>query len=160
MPLAKKDGGKDGISFSHKKKEGSLVLKLPLCPYCKAHFLYGQVRKNRKQKEVTCPHCKKSFQVKSVLPCLLLFLIAAVLAVGCNLLLLVILPYLTVLALAVNTALILLIAWLLIPYVIRHKPLTEQTTEQMREKKLPEKKTEFLFTAPAPGRAPSRKMRK
>ena len=129
------------------------MFKPPLCPYCSGGFTYSQVKKSIKEKTCLCPHCKKTFGVKTFAPRLVLYLSAAILAVGGNLLLMHILPYITVPVLAVNTMLFLLAAWLLTPYAVSY---TEIETENAKRKD--EKNNAVLpRTAPAPGKAPSRK---
>lgn len=95
------------------------MLKLPLCPYCGARFLYSTVKENRKQKTGVCPHCKKKFQVSQAQR-MLLFLVALVVIIGVNWLFLSI-PGMNIPFLMVITAIEVTITYFLIPYSVRYK---------------------------------------
>lgn len=97
------------------------MLKLPLCPYCKAEFLYPAVKKSAGCKTGTCPHCGKDFRVVKK-NAALLFAAAALLLLGCNLLLLRI-ESMNLLFLTAVTAGGIAGAHFLIPYTVRYKPL-------------------------------------
>lgn len=97
------------------------MLKLPLCPYCGARFLYPAVKQNRKQKTGVCSHCKKEFQVSRSWQTLL-FTAALVVIVGVNWLFLLI-PSMSIPFLMVITAIGVIITYFLIPYTVRYKKL-------------------------------------
>lgn len=97
------------------------MLKLPLCPYCQAEFLYPSVKKSMRSKTGTCPHCGKDFRiVKKNTP--LLFAAAILLLMGCNFLLLRV-ESMNLLFLTAVTVGGVAGAYLLIPYTVRYRPL-------------------------------------
>ena len=98
------------------------MLKLPLCPYCEARFLYSTVRDSRKQKTGVCPHCNKEFQVSRRGSTALLLLIAFLIMVTVNWLLLTI-PAINLPFLMVITAIGVMITYFLLPYTVRYKKL-------------------------------------
>lgn len=65
------------------------MFRLPVCPYCHTVYRYGRVRKiERKEKTVTCYHCKKEFRVKRTGGTVVLGAIVFLLAVATNIMLL------------------------------------------------------------------------
>lgn len=98
------------------------MLKLPLCPYCEARFLYPEVKKSLRYRTGTCPNCGKTFRVAGKKNRALFFLIVALVLVGLNFLLMGIhsmnLSFLTVVTLLGVVA-----AWLLVPFTVRYRPL-------------------------------------
>lgn len=99
------------------------MLKLPLCPYCRARFLYGQVRKSRFRKTGVCPHCGEKFRITSWRGLLALLPSAAVLMVGLNVLLMQI-PEMSLPALSFVTAAGVTATYFLLPYTVRYVPRT------------------------------------
>lgn len=97
------------------------MLKLPLCPYCEARFLYPTVKNSRKQKTETCPHCSRVFQIIRRRAALL-FLFAFLIIVGVNWLLLTI-PAMNLPFLMIITAIGVIITYFLIPYTVQYKKL-------------------------------------
>jgi CXXC-20-CXXC protein len=95
-------------------------MKLPLCPYCEARFLYPDVKDSKKQKTGICPHCKKEFRIVYRRREALLFLFALLLLVGVNWLLLTI-PAMNFPFLMVITAIGIIITYFLIPYTVQYK---------------------------------------
>jgi CXXC-20-CXXC protein len=95
-------------------------MKLPLCPYCEARFLYPAVKGSTKQKTGVCPHCKKEFRITYRSRTALLFLFALLLIVGMNWLFLTI-PTMNLPFLMVITAIGILITYFLIPYTVQYK---------------------------------------
>lgn len=97
------------------------MLKLPICPYCGARFLYPDVKK-RKGSTGTCPHCRKKFHITAgrglavLLPAAVLFLIAI------NFLLLTI-PDINIFYLMAVTAAGVILTYFLMPYTVRYRPL-------------------------------------
>lgn len=98
------------------------MLKLPLCPYCGAGFLYADVRRNRDRKTLSCPHCGKTFRVKGKRNRALLFLATGFLLVWFDWFLLSI-PSMNLTVLFAATVPGVAAAWLLIPYTVRYGPL-------------------------------------
>ncbi len=98
------------------------MLKLPLCPYCGARFLYGQVGRNKFQKTGECPHCGKRFRITRS-GMLLLLPAAILLMMGVNLLLMQI-PDMNLSVLFVITALGVTVTYFLFPYTVRYGPRT------------------------------------
>lgn len=97
------------------------MLKLPLCPYCGAEFLYRDVKKTMWRKNRGCPHCGKHVRI-SKKGVLLLFFTAVFLLVGCNVLLLRI-ESMNLLFLTGFTAGGLAGFFLTVPFAIRYRPL-------------------------------------
>lgn len=97
------------------------MLKLPLCPYCGARFLYPVVKNSMKQKTGVCDHCKKEFQIYRAKKNIL-FLVALILIVGVNWLFLSV-PAMNIIFLMVITAIGVIITYFLIPYTVRYKKL-------------------------------------
>jgi uncharacterized paraquat-inducible protein A len=95
------------------------MLKLPLCPYCGARFLYPDVKKNR-GKTGTCPHCKKEFRIVRGGSMALLFAAAFLAIVGMNWLFLT-LPSVSLPFLLIITAIGVTVTWFLIPFTVRYK---------------------------------------
>ena len=113
------------------------MLRLPLCPYCKARFFYREVAKNRKEGRMECPHCHKTFLIKSRRPRAVLYGAAAVLAVACNVLLMYWIPFLTMPVLLCATLLILLAAWLLTPCAVRYQALDRRERKKYKRERTP-----------------------
>ena len=59
------------------------MIKLPLCPYCGARFLYPEVRRMAGKKEGMCLHCKKEFTI-SQMGIFWIFLAVALLLIALN----------------------------------------------------------------------------
>ena len=97
------------------------MLKLPLCPFCGARFLYPTVKNSMKQKTGICPHCKQKFQISRTRR-LFLYFAALVLVVGINWLLLTI-PAMNFPFLMVITAVGVIITYFLIPYTVSYKKI-------------------------------------
>ena len=95
------------------------MLKLPLCPYCGARFLYPSVKNSIKQKTGVCDHCKKTFQINRTRRTLL-FLVALILIVGVNWLFLSV-PAINLPFLMVITAIGVIVTYFLIPYTVQYK---------------------------------------
>ncbi len=109
------------------------MLKLPLCPFCGARFLYPDVKKTMFQKTGGCPHCENIFFIS--LARLPLMLLAAVLfLVGMNWLFLT-LPTMNLLFLMIITAIGVVAAYYLTPFTVRYiKP------KNLPEERKPKKK--------------------
>ncbi len=99
------------------------MLKLPLCPYCGARFLYGQVRRSRFRKTGICPHCGKRFRITSWRGMLFLLPAAVLAMVGVNLLLLQI-PGMNLSVLSLFTVLGVTAVYFLLPYTVRYRRQT------------------------------------
>lgn len=97
------------------------MLKLPLCPYCGARFLYPDVR-NSKGKTGICPHCKKEFRITRGAKTVLLIVIAVLMIIAMNWLFLTI-PSVNLLFLLIITAIGVIITWFLIPFTVQYKTL-------------------------------------
>lgn len=98
------------------------MLKLPLCPYCGAGFLYPEVRKAQKEKSGICPHCGKPFRIDGRSVRAVLYAVSALLLIGINLCLLKI-PDMNLTFLLAVTAVGIVSVRLLVPYTVRYKPL-------------------------------------
>lgn len=98
------------------------MLKLPLCPYCGARFLYPDVRRSKGRKTGTCPNCGKTFRVSGGKGRALFYLVCALVLVGLDVLLLRV-PSMNLTFLLAATALGVAGSLLLVPYTIRYGPL-------------------------------------
>lgn len=98
-----------------------LPLRLPICPSCGARFLYLQVRQNRKEKIVVCPHCKKKLRVSYKKNTALLILFAVLILIGVNYLILAITPYINFIGLFIVTFVGVIITYFLIPFTVRYQ---------------------------------------
>ncbi len=97
------------------------MLKLPLCPYCGARFLFPTVKQSQTKKTGICPHCGKEFRVSRSWRWVL-YLAALAVFVGLDCALLTI-PSMNVPFLMVITAIGVIIIYFLIPYTVRYKKL-------------------------------------
>lgn len=98
------------------------MLKLPLCPYCGARFLYPDVRRSKDRKTGTCPNCGREFRVSGGKRRIALFLVCALILTGLDVLLLRI-PSMNLTFLLAATALGVAGILLLVPYTVRYGPL-------------------------------------
>lgn len=106
------------------------MLKLPLCPYCKAIYRYGDVKKNTHKKSIKCHNCGKSFEVSYLKGRIIFICIVAALLIVINILLLNFVSGITILACLLITVAVVGIAVLLFPYTVRYKK-----TEAEKDKK-------------------------
>lgn len=98
------------------------MLKLPLCPYCGARFLYPDVRRSKNRKTGTCPNCGREFRISGGKGRAVLFPVCALVLVGLDVLLLQV-PSMNLTFLLAVTALGVGVALLLVPYTVRYGPL-------------------------------------
>lgn len=96
-------------------------LRLPLCPHCGTRFFYKQVNEGKKLKTMSCPNCKKQFQVQYKKQTALLIIIAILLLIGLNCLLLAVAPFMNIVGLFLVTAVGICITYFLFPYTVRFK---------------------------------------
>ena len=98
------------------------MLKLPLCPYCGARFLYPDVKKSKNRKNGVCPHCGETFRIYGRACRTVLYTVSFLLLIGMNFCLMKI-PSMHLAFLLSATILGVVITWLLIPYTVRYGPL-------------------------------------
>jgi DNA-directed RNA polymerase subunit RPC12/RpoP len=98
------------------------MLKLPLCPYCGARFLYPDVKKSKNTKQGICPHCGGIFRIYGRTSRFALYTISSLLLIGMNLCLIKI-PSINLTVLFSATILGVMVTRLLIPYTVRYGPL-------------------------------------
>ena len=98
------------------------MLKLPLCPYCGAGFLYPAVRRSKGRRTGTCPNCGKEFRIWGGKGRAVLFSACALVLVGLDVLLLRV-PSMNLTFLLSVTVLGVVCALLLVPYTVRYGPL-------------------------------------
>lgn len=96
------------------------MLRLPLCPYCGARFLYPDVKKSRGRKTGKCPHCGKAFRVTFGTGMAVLISVALAALVGVNFFLLSI-PDINLFYLLAVTAAGVVLTYFLIPYTVRYR---------------------------------------
>lgn len=99
------------------------MLKLPLCPYCGAGFLYPDVKKTQNEKRGVCPHCGETFRVYGRTNRAVLYIVSALLLIGMNFFLLNI-PAINLTFLLAATVPCVAAVRLLIPYTVRYGPDT------------------------------------
>ncbi|MCI1954783.1 MAG: hypothetical protein LKJ21_00190 [Oscillospiraceae bacterium] len=97
-------------------------MKLPLCPYCGARFLYPDVKRSMGAKTGTCPHCGKRFRISAGRGLAALLPAALLVLFGVDWFLLCI-PDMNLLYLLAVTAAGVAAAYFLIPYTVRYRPL-------------------------------------
>jgi uncharacterized paraquat-inducible protein A len=97
------------------------MLKLPLCPYCGARFLYPEIRRAQNQKSRICPHCGKTFRIYGRAGRAALYIVSALLLVGMNFCLMKI-PNMNLIFLLAATVLGVAAVRLLVPYTVRYGP--------------------------------------
>lgn len=113
-----------------------MLLKLPVCPYCKAIYRYDDVRKKTHDSTIKCHNCNRNFKVSYVKGRVILLLAAAVLLIAINVLMFNFINGVTLLGCLIFTAVFISLAVLLFPYTVRYKKIdgeeenTEQNTEQ------------------------------
>jgi hypothetical protein len=64
------------------------MFKLPVCPYCKTVYGYGEIRKNKNKKIIQCYHCKNNFKQNHFPGCAVSAVILIAAAVVWNLIIL------------------------------------------------------------------------
>lgn len=64
------------------------MFMLPVCPYCKTVYGYGEVRKNKNKKIIQCYHCKNTIKQKLFPGCAVSAVIITTAAVILNLIIL------------------------------------------------------------------------
>lgn len=118
------------------------MLRLPVCPYCKAVYRYGDIRRLEGKKSENCHHCKRSFRISRVRGRVILISCAAVLLIGLNILLMNIVEGLTVLGCFVITVILIAGCVLLFPYTVRFYEIDgeREKTDSTKGKKLKRKK--------------------
>lgn len=94
------------------------MLKLPVCPYCKAVYHYKEVKILSRYEYLECRHCDKVFEVESKKNKIIYFSIVCVLLILLNLLLLQIINVYWCIGI---TAALLAVSLLLLPYIVKFK---------------------------------------
>lgn len=97
------------------------MLKLPVCPYCGARFLYPDVKRSKGNKTGKCPHCGKKFHITAGRGLAVLLPAALLVLIGINFLLLCI-PDMNLFYLLAVTAAGVIFTYFLIPYAVRYRP--------------------------------------
>lgn len=103
-------------------ESGRIMLKLPLCPYCGATFLYPDVRKSQKNRTGVCPHCGGTFRIHKGAARAVLYTVSLFMLTALNYLLLQVQSINLTVLLAV-TVLGVAGVRLLVPYTVRYGPL-------------------------------------
>lgn len=121
-----------------------MLLKLPVCPYCKAIYRYGDVRKKTHDSTIKCHNCHKSFMVSYVKGRVILLLAAAVLLIAINVLMFNFINGVTLLGCLIFTAVFISLAVLLFPYTVRYKKIdgeeeNEEQNDSTKKKKRSQK---------------------
>lgn len=98
------------------------MLKLPLCPYCGAGFLYASVKNSMKYKTHICPHCGGEIQIRKKWR-YLLFVAALIVLIGINWFFLTV-PAINLPFLMCVTAIGVIITYFLIPYTVQYRKHT------------------------------------
>lgn len=119
-------------------------MKLPLCPYCKAIYRYGDVKRVTHNKSCECHNCKRKFSVSYIKGRIIIILITTVILIALNLLLFNFVNGVTVIACLIINALFISLAVILFPFTVRFKKLdgeekAEINNDAIRRKKRSQK---------------------
>jgi hypothetical protein len=111
-------------------------MKLPVCPYCEARFLYPDVKQRMKLRTGVCPHCGKEFRVSRrglaiFLPCAA----AALIALNCGLLTI---PDMNLLFLCAVTAAGVAGAYFLLPFAVRFRQAGPVSASRRADRRKPQ----------------------
>lgn len=120
-----------------------MLLKLPLCPYCKAIYRYDDVKKTTHEKTVECHNCKKKFSVSYIKGRVIILSVAAVLLVILNIIMMNIIDSITIWACLITTVIFISITVLLFPFTVRFKKIDGEEsslTKKNKNKKKSQKK--------------------
>lgn len=98
-------------------------MKLPLCPYCKAIYRYGDVKRVTHNKSCECHNCGRKFSVSYIKGRIIIILITAVILIALNLLLFNLVDGVTVISCLIINALFISLAVILFPFTVRFKKL-------------------------------------
>lgn len=104
-----------------------MLLKLPLCPYCKAIYRYGDVKKTTHKKSVECHNCKRKFRVSYIKGRIIILSVAAALLIILNMLIMNFLSGATISGCFITTVIFVGITVLLFPFTVRYKKIDGQS---------------------------------
>lgn len=110
------------------------MLKLPVCPYCKAIYRYGDIKNLKKKKECVCHNCKRKFEVSYLKGRIIILSVVAVLLIAINLLMFNFLDSITITGCLILTATFITVTFLLFPFTVRFRKIPGE------EKKEPDNK--------------------
>ncbi len=109
------------------------MFKLPVCPYCKTVYRYGDVKKSINNKKIKCYHCNKNFKV-SKKGIAVWFALLVMSGAVINLLEMCIFKNIDFIALNISNVVVILVFLLFIPFFIRYKK-TDNTDKDIPKKK-------------------------
>lgn len=114
-----------------------MLLKLPVCPYCKAVYRYGDVRRKNHNSTIKCHNCNKNFKASYFKGRIIILIVAAVVLITLNSLIFNFIKGVTLLGCLIFTAVFISITFLLFPYTVRYKKIDddEENTGQNSGKK-------------------------
>lgn len=116
------------------------MLKLPLCPYCKAIYRYGDVKRITHNKGCECHNCKRKFSVSYIKGRIIIILITAVILIALNLLLLNFVNGVNIIACLIINALFIGLAVILFPFTVSFKKIDGEENNDKADDKNRRKK--------------------
>lgn len=97
------------------------MMKLPVCPHCKAKYYYKDVVKCVNAKTQVCHNCKKEFMVKTLKGKVIYFLVVAVILVALNIIMFQVFNYFNFLISFIITFFLFILSFLFLPFTVRFK---------------------------------------
>lgn len=113
---------------------GLKLLKLPICPHCKAVYRYNEVNNMCKYKNIECRNCQKPFTVYKAKGRAILSAIVAVILIILDILLVHFCEF-NLIGIIIFTAVCLALAMLLLPFTVRFKKYSEDDKNKTHNKK-------------------------
>ncbi|MCQ4021967.1 MULTISPECIES: hypothetical protein [unclassified Ruminococcus] len=95
------------------------MLKLPVCPYCRAIYRYKDVKNVTHNKNCECHNCKRKFTVSYIRGRVIILAVTAVFLIALNLLMLNFLSGITILGCLILAVLFISLAVILFPFTVR-----------------------------------------
>ena len=109
------------------------MLKLPVCPHCKAVYSFSEVKK-MKQGVAFCYHCKKKFRVNKTKGAALFILIVCILLITANTAIMVSSENFVSVIIILADAAVITAVLMLLPFTVRFRA-EKLTKAEKREKK-------------------------
>ena len=111
-----------------------MMFRLPVCPHCGTVYRYKDTKKELKQKESTCYHCKKKFKASMFPGILIGGGILLILCIVLNILVLFRMKELQLVPLFLITIVFILLIYLIIPFFTSFKKTEKQDNTINKQK--------------------------